>query len=113
MIRRIRALFRDRLEWRRARRDYRALCDDGRAATLLFSVGIHPEDYEWTGINGVTSLKTTVPLTPRGKRYMAGVIRDIERTCIRAVFDANREAASASPVSDTSGGPPGSTETGV
>ncbi|MEU4410704.1 hypothetical protein AB0F88_39890 [Streptosporangium sp. NPDC023963] len=106
MIRRIRTLVRDRLEWRRARRDYRALCDDGRAATLQFSVGIHPEDYEWTGIDGITALKTTVPLTPRGKRFMASVIGDIERSCIRAVLDANREAASASPVSDAPGEPP-------
>jgi len=92
MIRRIRALVRNRLEWRRARRDYRALCDDGRAAHLEFRVAIHADDDEWTGLNGLTSLKTVVPLTPRGKRYMAAVIRDIERTCIRAVLDANREA---------------------
>ncbi|MEV0831468.1 MULTISPECIES: hypothetical protein [Streptosporangiaceae] len=93
MIRRIRALVRNRLDWRQARRDYRALCDDGRAAHLEFRVAIHSEDYEWTGLNGLTSLKTVVPLTPRGKRYMAGVVRDIEKTCIRAVLDARREAA--------------------
>ncbi|GIH95383.1 hypothetical protein ACFFMN_23910 [Planobispora siamensis] len=73
--------------WRQATRDYRALCDAGRAPTLQFSVQIHPESYEWTGLNGITGLKTTVPLTRDGKRYMAGVIRDIERTCIRAVLD--------------------------
>ncbi|MEU8378983.1 hypothetical protein [Streptosporangium sp. NPDC048865] len=88
VIRYIRTLVRDRMDWRRARRDYLALCEEGRGATLQFSVGIHPEDHEWTGINGVTALKTTVPLTPRGKRYMAGVIRDIETTCIWAVLDA-------------------------
>ncbi|MEU8040922.1 hypothetical protein [Streptosporangium sp. NPDC049078] len=96
MTRRLRALQRfiaDVRAWRQARRDYQALCDEGRAPRLEFSVGIHPDDYEWTGINGVTALKTTVPLTPRGKQYMAGVIHDIERTCIRAVLDTNQREA--------------------
>ncbi|GAA0853328.1 hypothetical protein ACFQVD_26710 [Streptosporangium amethystogenes subsp. fukuiense] len=97
MIRPIRALVRNRLDWRRARRDYRALCQEGRPAHLVFSVAIHPDDDEWSGLNGITGLKATVPLTPRGKRYMAGVIRDIEKTCIRAVLDATKQAPALNP----------------
>ncbi|MER5649625.1 hypothetical protein [Streptosporangium sp. NPDC002524] len=91
VIRYLRTLVRNRRAWHRARRDYRALSSEGRGATLLFSVGIHPDDPEWAGIDGVTALKTTVPLTPRGKRYMAGVILGIETACIRAVLAANAE----------------------
>lgn len=101
-IRSLRVAVRQAHAWRQARRDYQVLCDEGRAATLRFSVEIHPEDYEWTGLNGMTGLKTTVPLTPRGKRYMAGVVADIERTCIRAVLEAN-EASRAPAVQDAKG----------
>jgi hypothetical protein len=78
-------------EWRQAKRDYRALCAENRAAHIEVSIQIHPDDYEWTGLNGLTGLKTTIPLTPAGKRYVRHILDDIEATCVRAVRDANRK----------------------
>ncbi|MET8334405.1 hypothetical protein [Streptosporangium canum] len=92
-LRVIKRFITDARAWRQAKRDYRALCQEGRAAHLEFSVAIHADDYEWTGLKGITGLKTVVPITPQGKRYMARVISDIEKTCIRAVLDASRREA--------------------
>lgn len=88
----IRRIVRELGEWRRARRDYRVLCDEGRAAHLEVSIRIHSEDYEWIGLDGITGIKTTVPLTRAGKRYIRRIVRDIETTCVRAVLIANRKA---------------------
>ncbi|MEV4287389.1 hypothetical protein AB0K40_17935 [Nonomuraea bangladeshensis] len=78
--------------WRRARRDYRALCAEGRAPHVQVNIRIHPDDDEWTGLNGITGIATTVPLTPAGKRYVRGVLADIEATCVHAVLAANEAA---------------------
>jgi hypothetical protein len=79
-------------EWRQAKRDYRALCDQGRAAQLQIDIRIHPDDYEWTGLDGITGIKTTIPLTRAGKRYVRRVINDIEASCVRAVRETTRQA---------------------
>lgn len=94
LLRRARAVTRDVREWRRATRDYRALCREGRAAHVQFSVRLHPDDDEWTGLekNGVTGLKTVIPLTKAGRREALDTLTDIERTCIAAVLKANRDA---------------------
>ncbi|MEU4234896.1 hypothetical protein AB0F17_62375 [Nonomuraea sp. NPDC026600] len=54
-------------------------------------IRIHPEDDEWTGLDGVTGIKTVVPITPAGKRYVRRLLADIERACIRAVLAARQE----------------------
>ncbi|NUW45573.1 hypothetical protein [Nonomuraea rhodomycinica] len=90
---RIRCAIRRMLEWQQAKRDYRALCRQGRAPHVRFTVEIHPDDYEWTGLNGITGLKTTVPLTREGMRYIRRALGDIETTCIRGILEASRRAA--------------------
>ncbi|MCK2219730.1 hypothetical protein MF672_038935 [Actinomadura sp. ATCC 31491] len=92
---RLRHAVRQLREWRQARRDYRALGAEGRAAHIRVDIRIHPGDDEWTGLDGVTGIKTTIPLTPAGKRYVKYVLADIERTCVRAVLKATRDAARA------------------
>lgn len=90
---RLRYAVRQIREWRQAKRDYRALCRENRAAHLQVSIAIHPDDDEWHGgMNGITGVKTTVPLTPAGKRYVRHILDDIEATCVRAVLDANRRS---------------------
>lgn len=92
---RLRQAIRQLREWQQAKRDYRALCAEGRAAHIRVEIRIHPDDDEWTGLDGITGIKTTIPLTPAGKRYVHGILRKIEETCIRAVLKANRDAARA------------------
>lgn len=91
-IRRFRLFIRQAREWRQARRDYRALCDQGRAAHLQIDIRIHPDDYEWTGLDGITGIKTTIPLTRAGKRYVRRMVNDIEASCVRAVRETTRQA---------------------
>lgn len=89
----IRNLVRITRERRQAERDYRALCDEGRAPILCIDLHIHPDDPEWSELHGITGIKTTIPLTRGGRRYVASSVRTIRATCIRELIIINRQEA--------------------
>lgn len=100
----IRAIIQRRRAWRRAVKDYRALCEQGRTPRLSVHIYLetsHGDD--WTGMTtrGLVGLKAGgIPPTREGEKYIARIASDIRRTCIRAVLDANNNYRDA--VTETS-----------
>lgn len=90
----MRGLVRAIREQRRAKKDYRALCADGRAPRLCVDIRIDPDDQEWADLDvyGMTGFKTTVPLNRAGQQYIALTVDRIRATCVRQVLHATREA---------------------
>lgn len=80
---------------RRARRTYRALCDEGRAPLVSVDIRLeldHGDDWSDLKAPGMSGLKTSgIPLTPRGIRYIDDIPRSIRRLCLDELRRIDRE----------------------
>lgn len=79
----------------RARRTYRALCEQTRAPLVSVQIRLemdHGDDWSSFAVRGMTGLKTShIPLTPRGIRYISDIPRSIRRTCLDELRHIDRE----------------------
>ena len=83
----LRRLVADIREYRAARRDYYALCDEGRAPLVHVEIRLVTDrGDDWAGgVRGIHGVKTEIPLTRKGERYIARTARTIRESCIRQI----------------------------
>jgi hypothetical protein len=91
----IREAARARREWKQAVKAYREMCAHGAPPILHVEIRLIDDRYDdWHGMNarGIHGMKTTIPLTRNGERYVRGMVRELRQTCIRQVLAWQRQA---------------------
>lgn len=99
LIRAVRNIASDMKLNRQARREFRGLCDEGRAPLVYVEIRLVTDrGDDWSGmtVRGITGIKRTTLLSPAGEKSIAADARTIRRTCIREVRAAI-EASAAKP----------------